>query len=89
MLYGFGSGTLVNATRTQVAPNSNIEEIGIRTGVLFAILALAGLVGNPIGGVIDARGNGRFRGLKKFCGVMLMAGSTMCIFAKATLWGLK
>ena len=88
-LYGLGSGAFVSLNPAMIAQISNIRQIGIRLGTEFAILSIAGLVSNPIGGALIAHDDGKFRGLQIFCGVLLLAGSTMFIFARSSLVGFK
>jgi MFS family permease len=57
VLYGFASGGFVSLAPAQIARISDIQEIGIRTGVLFSCVSVAGLVGNPIAGaLVDGTG---------------------------------
>jgi MFS family permease len=76
-LYGFASGAYVSLLPAQIAHISKVEQIGVRVGVTFACVSIAGLVGNPIAGAIVAADNGKFWGLNVFSGVMLMAGALM------------
>ncbi|KAF2867896.1 major facilitator superfamily domain-containing protein [Massariosphaeria phaeospora] len=75
--YGFGSGAFVSLLPAQIAYISKVEEIGVRTGVVFSCIAIAGLVGNPIAGAIVGREHGGFDGLNIFAGVMLLAGAVL------------
>jgi MFS family permease len=88
-LYGLGSGAFVSLNPAMIAQISNIQEIGIRVGTEFAILSIAGLISNPIGGALIVHDHGGFHGLQIFCGVVLLAGSTMFIFARGSLVGFK
>lgn len=88
-LYGLGSGAFVSLIPAVIAQISDIREIGLRIGTEFAVLSVAALVSNPIGGALITRDHGKFRYLQIWCGVILLAGSTMYIFARASLVGLK
>jgi hypothetical protein len=46
----------------------------VRTGTLFAIISIAALISNPIGGALITRWNGDYTGLQIYCGVMTFAG---------------
>lgn len=88
-LYGLGSGAFVSLISAVIAQISDIREIGLRIGTEFAVLSVAALVSNPIGGALITRDHGKFRYLQIWCGVKLLAGSTMYIFARASLVGLQ
>ena len=88
-LYGLGSGAFVSLNPAMIAQISNIQQIGVRMGTEFAILSIAALVSNPIGGALVDHDHGGFRGLQIFCGVLLLAGSTVFIFARGSLVGFK
>jgi len=88
-LYGFGSGAFVSLLPAMIAQISDIREIGLRVGTEFAIISVAALVSNPIGGALITSDHGKFRSLQIWCGVTLLAGSTMYIFARASLVGFK
>ena len=72
-----------------IAQISDIREIGLRIGAEFAIISVAALISNPIGGAWITHDHGKFRYLQIWCGVVLLAGSTMYIFARASLVGFK
>ena len=76
-LYGFASGAFVALLPAQMTHISKVEQIGVRIGVLFATLAFAGLVGNPIAGAIVSHNHGKFWGLNVFAGIMLLGGTIM------------
>ncbi|TIA03892.1 monocarboxylate permease-like protein-like protein [Aureobasidium pullulans] len=89
ILFGFGQGAFVGmaaALIAQISPDS--RKIGIRTGVMYAAVSFAVLVGNPIGGVLAA-GNSGYTGLQIFCGVLCTAGSTSIAAARVFLKGWK
>ena len=88
-LYGFGSGAFVSLLPAVIAQISDIREIGVRVGTEFAIISVAALVSNPIGGAFITRDHGQFRYLQIWCGVILLAGSVMYVFARASLVGFK
>lgn len=88
-LYGFASGAFVSLAPAQIAHISKVEQIGIRTGVMFSIVSFAGLGGSPIAGAIVTRDHGGFHGLQVFTGVMLLAGASFFVLARASLAGFK
>jgi MFS family permease len=75
-LYGLGSGAFVSLIPAMIAQISDTREIGLRVGIEFAIISVAALVSNPIGGAFIDHDHGRFRALQIWCGVVLLAGST-------------
>lgn len=88
-LYGLGSGAFVSLLPAIIAQISDIREIGLRIGAEFACISVAALVSNPIGGALITDDHGEFRYLQIWCGVTLLAGSTMFVFARASLVGFK
>ena len=59
-LYGLGSGAFVSLIPAVIAQISDIREIGLRIGTEFAVLSVAALVSNPIGGASITRDHGKF-----------------------------
>lgn len=89
-LYGFGSGAFVSMSPALIAQiTPDVSKIGVRTGTLFAIICVAALIGNPIGGAIVTAWSGRFTGLKLFCASMQAGGTMFLIFARISLSGFK
>ena len=88
-LYGFGSGAFVSMAPALIAQISDIRQIGTRTGTMFSIISVAALVGNPIGGALLSNEDGKFQNLQIFCGVFLLAGSTVFVAARWSLVGFK
>jgi MFS family permease len=88
-IYGFCSGAFVSLLPAIIAQISDIKEIGLRTGLEFAILSIPALVSNPIGGAFIDLENGKFRDLQIWTGVVLLAGSFLYVAARASLVGLR
>lgn len=87
--YGFSSGAFVSLAPALIAQISDVRQIGIRTGTMFCVISLAALTGSPIGGVLNSAQRGSYVHLQIFCGVMMLAGSTVFIMARTSLVGLK
>jgi MFS family permease len=88
-LYGFASGAFVSMAPACIAQISDIREIGVRNGSMFAIVSIAALCGNPIGGALLAGGNGDFTHLQIFTGAVMMVGACGFLASRATLVGWK
>ena len=88
-LFGFSSGAFVSMAPALVAQISDIRQIGVRTGTMFAIISFAARCGNPVGGALVAGQNGGFSHLQIFSGVMMIGGSTVFVLARWKLAGLK
>lgn len=88
VLFGFFSGAYVSLLGALVAAVSPPREIGYRTGVLFLVAAVPGLVTNPIGGAILSGGGG-FMGMKVYAGVMMLAGSVLVAGSRGVATGWK
>ena len=88
-LYGFGSGSFVSLAPSLVAQISDVREIGVRNGTVFAIISFAALCSNPIGGALITRWEGEFTGLQVFGGVMAFGGACTILGARVVLGGLR
>ncbi|KAL5415273.1 hypothetical protein PMIN06_006911 [Paraphaeosphaeria minitans] len=87
VLYGFASGGFVSLAPAQIARISNVQEIGVRTGVLFSCVSFAGLVGNPIAGaLVDGTG---FHKVNIFAGVVMIVGAVLFVFTRMVVTGWK
>jgi MFS family permease len=87
-LFGFGSGAYVSLIPAIIAQISDIREIGVRNGALFAVASIGALCGNPIGGALITTNHGGFRDLQIFSGVMMLTGATFYTLARTSLVGL-
>ncbi|KZP00821.1 MFS general substrate transporter [Calocera viscosa TUFC12733] len=90
LLYGFFSGAYISLLAPLMAVLSDhISEMGIRMGVCFAFVGIAGLVGTPINGALI--GNGPVYAWWKaevFSAVVMLAGCGLLVYA-AYLLGKK
>jgi MFS family permease len=84
-LYGFGSGAFVSLLPAMIAQISDMKEIGTRTGVELAIMSVAALVSNPIGGALIRYDPVDFTHLQIFCGVVLLGGAFFFALARIAL----
>ncbi|CAI6335742.1 unnamed protein product [Periconia digitata] len=86
VLYGFSQGAYVSLLPAQISSISKVEQIGIRTGVLFSITSFAGLASNPIAGaLLGGSSHGNAAGYDKlsiFSGCMLMGGAVLFTVAR-------
>jgi len=87
--YGFASGAFVSMAPACIAQISDIREIGTRSGTMFAIVSIAALCGNPIGGALLAGEDGDFSHLQIFTGVVMMVGAVGFVASRYTLVGFK
>lgn len=88
-LYGFTTGAFVSLIPALTAQISDIRQIGVRNGAMFAVVSIAALTGNPIGGALVSKYNGGYMGLQIFAGSTIMAGSTAFLAARWALSGGK
>jgi MFS family permease len=77
VLYGFMSGLTLSIIPALVASISDIQMLGFRVGMLYAISAFGVLFGSPIAGAIVASQNGGYSGLRLFCGITLITVSKL------------
>ncbi|MCJ1445780.1 MAG: hypothetical protein MMC23_006285 [Stictis urceolatum] len=91
VLYGFGSGAFVSMVPALVAQVSDIREIGVRTGTVFAIVSLGALCGNPIAGALLDKDKGEYTYLQAFSGGLICGGTvvmviTRLVITKGVVW---
>lgn len=79
-LYGFSSGAFVSLAPAQIAKISNVQEMGVRVGVLFSCVSFAGLVGNPIAGALVHGID--YANVNIFAGASMMAGGILFVIAR-------
>ncbi|KAM6537994.1 hypothetical protein FALCPG4_003885 [Fusarium falciforme] len=87
-LFGFCSGAYVSLIGPLVAQISPMREIGFRTGIVFFVASISGLVTNPIAGAIIDKPNG-WVSVKVFAGVFCLAGTTFILGARVHRVGWK
>lgn len=56
---------------------------------MFAVVSVAALVGNPIGGALVSNENGNYTHLQIFCGMTMLGGSVAFVAARWSLAGFK
>lgn len=72
-----------------VAKLSDVRNLGVRNGSLYAVSAIGVLTGSPIAGAIVNRQHGGFSGLIIFCGVTLLTGTVFAILSRHSQVGFK
>lgn len=77
LIFGFSSGSIVSLAPTLIAQISDVRQIGVRTGTMFSLVALAVLVGSPIGGQLVISDNGGYRKMQAFSGALMAGGALM------------
>lgn len=88
-LFGITSGAGVGLAPVLCAHVSPIQDIGVRTGTVFAFASFAALTGSPIGGQIITNSNGQFQNTIIFGGVSCAIGTGLFVLARITLAGLR
>ncbi|KAF4435085.1 major facilitator superfamily transporter [Fusarium acutatum] len=84
-LFGFSSGTYTAISPALIAHISELEEIGTRSGTMYAFMSVAALTGSPIGGALISSADGSYWKLQVFAGCMLGAGTAFYIAARLYL----
>uniref|UniRef100_A0A8H7K4V0 Major facilitator superfamily (MFS) profile domain-containing protein n=1 Tax=Bionectria ochroleuca TaxID=29856 RepID=A0A8H7K4V0_BIOOC len=88
VLFGFSSGAYVSLITPLVMQISPLNEIGLRTGIIFFVNAVSGLTSNPINGAILNQPNG-WLGMKLFAGMFCLVGTTFVLAARVHRTGWK
>ena len=86
-LFGFASGSIVSLAPALIAQISDVRQIGVRSGSMFTLVAVAVLVGSPIGGALITDDHGKFTRLQLFAGCMMLGGSTFIVCCRVKLAG--
>ncbi|KAF8595642.1 MFS general substrate transporter [Ceratobasidium sp. AG-I] len=82
ILYGFFSGAYISLiSPIFVSLSKNMQEIGIRLGIAFAILGLAALVGTPISGALLSDELTWWKPIT-FSGIIVLAGTATMAIAR-------
>ncbi|KAF1958827.1 MFS general substrate transporter [Byssothecium circinans] len=87
--FGFTSGALVPLMSAAVSQITPSQKIGARIGAFYSLVAVASLVGPPIGGALVGSGSKTkeaYRGLIVFLGATMLAAS-LVLFAGRLLHG--
>ncbi|KAK9365348.1 major facilitator superfamily domain-containing protein [Lipomyces kononenkoae] len=89
--YGFFSGTVVTLLPSCCSQISDIKQIGTSVGTIFGVLGFACLSGIPICGMIIQDGSTQLQwtGMKVFCGIMVLCGGLILLFARMKLANMK
>jgi MFS family permease len=81
-LYGFTSGSFVAMTPALVAQLSPTTELGVRLATNSLAVAVAVVLGNPIGGAFLGPNGEGFIGLQVFAGGSMAIGASIFVFAR-------
>ncbi|KAF5608294.1 major facilitator superfamily transporter [Fusarium subglutinans] len=84
-LFGFSSGTYTAISPALIAHISDLEEIGTRSGTMYAFMSVAALTGSPIGGALISSADGSYWKLQVFAGCMIASGTAFYITARLYL----
>jgi predicted MFS family arabinose efflux permease len=84
-LYGLFASAFTSLAPALVAQISIVSQIGTRSGVLFAIISFAVLLGSLIGGQLIESRHGSFTSLQVFCGVTMLLSACAFLLAKFVL----
>jgi hypothetical protein len=88
VIFGFFSGAYVSLLGGLAAQISPIHEIGYRTGLVFLVASVPGLVTNPIAGAIVSN-TGSYTGLKAFSGAFIVVGTCVILATRIHFVGVK
>ena len=87
LFFGFSSGAAISLTPALIAQISPIQEIGVRTGLIFAAGSIGALTGSPIGGALIDEDNGGFLYLMLFGGCVCIVGTTLFFTMRIKIGG--
>ncbi|KAL8850382.1 MAG: hypothetical protein Q9221_004702 [Calogaya cf. arnoldii] len=87
LLYGFLSNAYMALAPMLVAQISAVQQIGVRSGVLFLVVGMAALMGLPVGGALIERGEGGWRCLIGFAGGCMGVGAGILLVVREVAVG--
>ncbi|KAI1394634.1 putative monocarboxylate permease [Hypoxylon fuscum] len=88
-LFGFTCGGYVSIGAPCIAQISDIRDFGTRTGTVYLLQALGGLVGSPIARALVSKRDGRFLGLQLFSGISMCARVAFNLVARHAQVGFR
>ncbi|OJD25169.1 hypothetical protein ACJ73_03458 [Blastomyces percursus] len=88
--FGFTSGAFVSLGPALIAQISDVRQIGVRNGSMFAVCSIASLTGNPIGGALvgDIK-QPTFWRMQLFAGIVMASGTVAFVLARLKVTGMK
>ncbi|KAF8871052.1 MFS general substrate transporter [Mucidula mucida] len=81
LVYGFASGSSVSLLANPVMEFGDATDVGQRIGMLMSILALGGLAGPPVSGVINTR-TGGFEAVGYYAGSAVLVGVGLMLVSR-------
>ena len=87
VIFGFTSGCIVSLLPTLVAQISDVKQIGVRTGTFFSLVAVATLIGSPIGGQLISANDGDFYIVSAFAGAMMAVATGFYLVVRVRVGG--
>ncbi|PIL24395.1 MFS general substrate transporter [Ganoderma sinense ZZ0214-1] len=86
IVYGASSGVFVSLLSTPIVRMGRMEDVGVRVGMCFTVMALSAVAGPPISGAInDATGGFKFTGI--YAGSTVMAAVVFLMMTRMSLLG--
>lgn len=86
--FGFFSGAYISLIAALIVQISPLSEIGVRTGYVYFLASIGGLITGPIAGRILVSSSG-WVGVKVMSGVLCLAGTTFVLAARINVVGWK
>ncbi|KAK9320671.1 major facilitator superfamily domain-containing protein [Lipomyces orientalis] len=86
-LYGFSAGTVVTMLPSCCGQISEVNQIGTRVGTILGVIGFSCLAGIPLSGAIihDGSRQMQWTSMKLFCGIMMLCGGVIVVFARLKL----
>ena len=84
--FGFFSGAYISLIAALIVQISPLSEIGLRTGYVYFLASIGGLITGPIAGRITTSPSG-WDGIKVMSGVLCLAGATFVLAARVKVAG--
>ncbi|KAF2666504.1 MFS general substrate transporter [Microthyrium microscopicum] len=80
IVYGFASGVVaVSPPIAAASLTEDMSRFGARTGIVFAIMSVASLLGSPISGAIIQAQDGNYDGARIYAGLVMLAGAILLL----------
>ncbi|THH19500.1 hypothetical protein EW146_g1679 [Bondarzewia mesenterica] len=82
VLYGFASGAVIAVVPSCVAKISDVSLIGARMGMLYTLISIPSLLGNPAAGALLAHANGSYTDAIVLTACTILAGSLFILSSR-------
>ena len=90
IIYGLSAAGIQSLFPATLASlTTDMKKVGVRTGMVFSVVAFGVLTGPPLAGALITRDNGNYLYAQVFAGTVLAVGGIFLILARLAAIGLR